>query len=58
MSVEVQAILLVAAVVCFVLAAFVDLTGRWSDRIRLVALGLALVTLHPMWEAVKAAFDK
>lgn len=55
MRVEVQAILLVAAVVSFVLAA-TDLSDRFADRTRMIALGLALVTLIPAWDAVSAAF--
>jgi hypothetical protein len=57
MRVEFQAAFLVAAVVCFAIAALVNVTGRFSDRVRLVALGLALVTFIPMWDAVSAALN-
>lgn len=55
MRVEVQAVLLVAAVLCFAVAALLDVRGRFSERVRLVALGLALVTSIPMWDAVSTA---
>jgi hypothetical protein len=55
---EESAILLLAAVVCWVLAAFAStVAGRFpGGALGLIALGLALWFWSDMWNAVDAAF--
>jgi hypothetical protein len=56
---EVTAIFLLAALVCFVMAAFTfGFAGSWrGGSVGLVALGLALYIFPTVWNTVDAAFD-
>jgi hypothetical protein len=53
MSPIVQFLLLLAAFICFILAAF-GVRARWAARVNLIALGLALWILIFLIEALLA----
>ena len=57
MSPEPRFILLAAALVCFAAAAIVVNRFDPVDRVRVIALGLALALLPFVWDAAEVAFD-
>lgn len=57
MAKEVAAVLYVAAFVCFALAA-TDVGNRFADRVKLMAVGLAIwLVVSGGWAALKTAVE-